>query len=295
VSADGRLLACGHGGKSSSGKRTFFAVSVHDLVRRQCLLDLPDQPGEVGAVAFALGGTALAYVSGSELLLRDLKSGTELCRRTLADRVTAATFSPDGSRLAFIRGDRQVVIDGLEPNGLRLEHAPLSNERLDQLWLDLAAIDPRVAYRAVYLLSATGDTGVRFLAKHVQPVPPDIGTRIRRLIADLDHDEFARREAAHTQLALLGLISEKALREALPAASLESRSRITRLLDALGKPLNLDRETQRHLRAIHVLQRIGSRDARALLQRLAAGAAEAQQTRAAATALRLLRGSLPRK
>jgi hypothetical protein len=296
VPPDGRLLACGQGGTSRSGKRTWFDVSVHDLARNKCLLDLHQQSGPVTAVAFALGGTALAFVSGSELRLRDLKSGTDLCRRRLGDSVQGATFSPDGSRLAFIRRDGQVVLCGLEPPGLCLPPVPLRTAQLRQLWADLAAADPRVAYRAVYLLPASGNEGNRFLARHLRPVPPDLALRIQRLIADLDHEEFSRREAAQQELGRLGSLAETTLRRALAARpSLEARTRMIRLLDALPNALAPDRDTLQDLRAISVLQRIASHDAQALLQRLAAGASEARQTQAAKAALRCLRGTAVRK
>jgi hypothetical protein len=160
---------------------------------------------------------------------------------------------------------------------------------LPRLWADLAAADPRTAYRASYLLSAAGSAATRLLAKHLSPVSPALTARIPRLIADLDHDEFTRREAAEKELARLGSIAEAALRRELAVtSSLEVQSRIKRLLAAVAHAFVQDDETLRHLRAISVLQRIGTRDARALLQRLAAGVPEARVTQAARTALRCL-------
>jgi hypothetical protein len=247
------------------------------------------------AVAFPLGGTALAFVTGSELRLRDLKSGTELCRRALGDSVSAPTFSPDGSRLAFIRPDGSVALCGLESSSTRLPEAPSAAD-LPRLWADLAAADPRVAYRATSLLSVSGPPGTRLLAKHLRPITTALTARIPRLIADLDDDRFVRREAAEKELARLDTLAEAALRRELAATkSVEVRSRIKRLLAALALAFVQDSETLRHLRAIFVLQRIGNRDARALLQRLADGAPEARVTQAARSALRCLPRKLGRK
>ena len=110
---------------------------------------------------------------------------------------------------------------------------------------------------------------------------------IRRLVAKLDHDKFARREEAGRELARLGPQAGPALRRALADAktSRDARSRIEALLKALDQWLVTDRETLRGLRAVWVLERIGSPEARAILKRLAGGAPEARLTKAAKSAL----------
>ena len=66
------------------------------------------------------------------------------------------------------------------------------------------------------------------------------------------------------------------------------RRRLEEVLAAIEKG-QLDPETLRHQRAVAVLERIGSKEARSLLKRLAEGAPGAEQTREAGAALERLR------
>jgi hypothetical protein len=109
------------------------------------------------------------------------------------------------------------------------------------------------------------------------------------LIADLDNDDFARREAASKQLAAFGAQAEPALRKALAdTQSAEVRSRIQALLKALDQWVVTNPDALRSLRAIWVLERIGTPEARAVLGDLAKGAPEARQTQEAQAALDFL-------
>jgi hypothetical protein len=67
-----------------------------------------------------------------------------------------------------------------------------------------------------------------------------------------------------------------------------SRARIRPLLKALDAWVVTDPDTLRALRAIWVLERIGTPEARAVLEGLAKGAPEARQTKEAKNALDFL-------
>jgi hypothetical protein len=115
---------------------------------------------------------------------------------------------------------------------------------------------------------------------------------IDRLIADLNHQQFARREAATQKLARLGRLVEPDLRQALAGKpEPEARRRIERLLaQREAGPVGGADEGLRLLRAVEVLEHIASPEARALLTMLArqAPAAEvAQDARAALERLAL--------
>jgi len=111
---------------------------------------------------------------------------------------------------------------------------------------------------------------VSFLDDHLQPVRVD-GKRIERLLADLDGNEFAAREAAERELTELGDRAEPRLRQALEdKPSLEMRRRLQAIL---AGPKRLSADSLRTLRAIAVLERIGTPEARVLLEKLAEGAA----------------------
>jgi hypothetical protein len=159
---------------------------------------------------------------------------------------------------------------------------------LELIWQQLAG-EARQAYRAAFLL-AREEQAVAFLEQRLRRVEPVKPQRIGQLVDDLDHESFAKREAASAELARLGFQAETALRKALAGSpSVEARARLTRLLRPLDSCFISDPVILREVRAIGVLRRIGSPAARTLLQRLAEGAPEAVQTRAALTALRAIK------
>src|SRR5205085_7558144 len=85
-----------------------------------------------------------------------------------------------------------------------------------------------------------------------------------------DHDVFEKREEASKVLALLGPRAEPALRKALAAdPSVEMKRRIEGLLSMLAPTPKGER--LRHLRAIEILEHIGTADARRLLEKLSSG------------------------
>jgi hypothetical protein len=109
--------------------------------------------------------------------------------------------------------------------------------------------------------------------------------RVNRLIADLDHDRFEVRERALVELAKLGKQVEPALRKALQSrTTAEVRLRVGILLKKLDD-LAMPPEDLQALRATVVLERIGSPEARQVLQALAGGAPEARLTREAKASL----------
>src|SRR5262249_41093836 len=124
--------------------------------------------------------------------------------------------------------------------------------------------------------------------KRLQPVQPT-----DKLIADLGHEKFLVRDKATNDLRELGQAAEPALRAALTRnLPLEARRRIEQLLQpfADGK---LSGEQLRTLRSVAVLEQIGNRPARDLLQHLATGAPEARLSQAAqAASMRLEKRSV---
>jgi hypothetical protein len=101
--------------------------------------------------------------------------------------------------------------------------------------------------------------------------------QIRALVADLDSDEFSRRKAASARLRELGIGANGVLREALSAGpSPEQRRRVEALLKVLEQPLR--GESLREVRAVTVLERIGTAEAVGLLRELAGGDVAAHLT-----------------
>jgi hypothetical protein len=115
--------------------------------------------------------------------------------------------------------------------------------------------------------------------------------RIARLLADLDDDEFAIREKASAELAKLGEEVEPCLRRALrQQPGPEVRQRLEKLLAQMrtGSAVNGRGEMLRGVRAVDVLETIGTAEARAVLEALARGTPISWLTEEAREALRRL-------
>ena len=176
---------------------------------------------------------------------------------------------------------------------LREEHhssARLRSEDLRELWSDLAGDDAPRAFRAVRQLALLPEQSFPFLKKHLRPDPPVDHRRIAQLIADLDNDRFEVREKATIELIRLGKSAEPALRQTLKnPASAEVRLRAERVLGELN-PSRLSPDLLRALRALEVLERIGTPEARKVIDSLAKGSTHPRvQEEAKASLARLTR------
>src|SRR5262249_53192765 len=128
------------------------------------------------------------------------------------------------------------------------------------------------------------DRAVAFLARHLKPAKAEA----RRLFADLEHEDFPTRQRARKVLSGLGA-------EWLPVAyaaladgpSLELRLRLEGWLEGTSSQ-QFSPEARRALRAVWVLERIGTPAARAVLLGLQRGAGNLDLTRESAAALRRL-------
>jgi HEAT repeat protein len=197
--------------------------------------------------------------------------------------VTSVALLPGGRGQLTGLQDGTILVWNITPD------RPAVNDP-DRLWTDLAADDARTAYRAVHALAASPARTIAYLMARLQPVPELNPKRVAQMIADLDSKQFIVREAATKALAALGERAQPALRQALRGKpSAEVRRRLEGLLAAPHRvPTG---EVRRVLRAIWVLERIGTDEARQVLQRLASGAL-APQTRAAREALERLEPGL---
>jgi hypothetical protein len=161
--------------------------------------------------------------------------------------------------------------------------------RLQTLWDNLADEDDARALRAQRALFAAARQGVPLLKERLKPVDyGDEEKRILPLIADLDDDDIDVREKASAELAKAGHAAVRALRKAREnPASVEARRR----LDALLKNAADDApppEQLRLLRAVELLERVGTPEAGEVLQALAKGTAGAEPTEAARAAVERL-------
>jgi HEAT repeat protein len=171
---------------------------------------------------------------------------------------------------------------------------PPDARRLERLWADLAGTDAARAYQAICELAAYPREAAPFLGRRLRPAAPADPRRIESLLADLDSDTFDVRQKAVRELQTLGELAEPALHRLLRGKpSLDVRKHVERLLGKLNDPLTAP-EKLRAVRAVEALERMGTPEARRVLQSLARGGPEARLTREAAASLGRLGGPAAR-
>jgi WD40 repeat protein len=295
-SPDGKLLATAD---------PFGALTFYDAVAGREVRRVAAQPGSnnASALTFSPDGRLLALSSfdfpGRKAAVRVYEVAAGVLRREFTGHtgpVTALAFSPDRKRLASGSNDTTVLLWDLTAPDEEVATGKPTAEELDRLWAALADSDGRAAFKAMRRLASASDEAAALLAKHVKAAGGGEGDAIAKLIAALDDDRFDVREAAQKDLLALGKSAEEPLKKALAAKpSAEVKRAIEYLLDKLkdkgqGPPADLVRA----LRAVEVLEDLGTPEAKKVLEELAKGGADAPQTAAAKEALgRLERAGKP--
>ncbi|MBY0524843.1 MAG: PQQ-binding-like beta-propeller repeat protein [Gemmataceae bacterium] len=202
-------------------------------------------------------------------------------------QAAGAAFSSDGKRLGTVGADRTGLVwdlYGLSQGALNLDAA-----QLDTLWGELGETDAVKGLKAIGALARGGEPSLAFLRERLKPMAAPDPPRVARLIADLDAKDVADQQKAEEDLEKLGEPAIALLRKALmgqnpPAAA---KRRMEMLLQRLeGFQLSADR--LRQVRALEVLEVIGSSPAQDVLKTLAGGVAEARVTQHAKASLERL-------
>ena len=227
---------------------------------------------QLNSMAFSPDGRLLASGGGDRhVYLWDAHTGKQVRRwEGHHGDIDSLAFAPDGRRLASASLDTTILIwDVPQLPKEKSRTTPLTQKELEAAWSDLASADAALAYRNLRTLQSTPEQTVPFLAEHLRPKPLLDAERLKRLLVQLDSEEYAQRERATEDLRKLGWAAESALRKALAdKPSLEARKRIQSLLDRMGEQ-GLPLELVQLLRGIEVLEHVNTAAARQLLRKLA--------------------------
>ena len=197
--------------------------------------------------------------------LWDTVTGKELAWFTgFKSGVSAVCLSPDGRFLVAGLKDSTILVWDVSQKTLAARFAPkeLSAAELDACWVDLMSDEPRIAQIANWKMTDSPRQTVEFLKECLKDVVAENSVKLKRLVTDLSSDQKAVRESA--------------------LAELQKRMVVNPLIDIP------DASSLRNVRAIAALERIGTSDARAVLEALSRGAPGARETEEAKASLERL-------
>lgn len=248
--------------------------------------------GEMSTMALSPDGRRVAVVEtsyrrvdgrsvmSSQVRVIDLPSGKVSAPLAGHEgRVTCLAFSADGRRLASGSTDGTAFLwdtSGLLP---AMESTAMTAEERQNCWNDLAS-DAKQAYRSMWKL--TDDPGaVEFLRPHLNPARGVTDpTNVKKLIGDLDNNEFAIRTRAREKLTEMGPAIADELRKLLAEnPSTEVRTSVLQILEPIEN---------KHMagpRAVEILERINTPAAKEILERIAGGVPGAALTQEAKRSL----------
>jgi hypothetical protein len=284
-------LALSPDGQTLASAATGGGVQLWDVASGTELHRFSDPNVWISFVIFSPDGRTLASGEGNEGTVRLWEVATGAERGRFPGHRSAArcgVFSPNGRR--FFSGSEDTTVLIWDVTGRvavgRPERIKLTPRELEELRTDLAAADASRAYRALWTLVAAPSQAVALFRDQLRPVIAADPQRVAKLLADLDSNAFAVRDNASKELQKMGETALSSVHKALAGQpSLEVRRRLEQLLETLsGSPA----EQVYTVRAVEVLEQIGSPEARRLLETLASGVPEARLKREAKASLQRL-------
>ncbi|MBM4067504.1 MAG: hypothetical protein FJ271_00960 [Planctomycetes bacterium] len=247
---------------------------------------MPQNAG-FSSLAISADGAILA-IGGNDGTIRlwSLKTGRELPPLMGHQGVVSSVvFTPDGKRLLSMDGQSTKLEWDVRRLGkvLTAKLRPPTDEEMAELWEGLGETDAFQTFRSVRWMSADPKRAVAFLESRLQAVPAGNADKIAQLVGELQNQNGAARRKAMAGLREHG---EAALGALLQMAQNNQgfNQNVVMMIQKLDRVYTTG-DRQRAVRAVPVLEQVGTDEAKQLLEKLAKGAAGARLTVAAKDAL----------
>jgi WD40 repeat protein len=266
-------------------------LRLWDLATSRVIRRFDSPAGDIRALVISPDGKTIAAGVYDTVILWELASGKERARfEGHQEWVWSLAFSQTGRLLASGSMDHTALVwdlTGIYEDGKLVTQMERPNE-IEGLWTELGSEDGVRAYRAMWKMVAASQSSVSFLAERLGPAEPVEGAQLKRLIDELDSNQFKVRTRASLELEELGELAETALSKALAGnLSLEARRRVENQLHKVEARILTPKQLL-NLRALEVLEHIGTQKAKQVLEKIAKGAPKARLTQEAIASLQRL-------
>jgi RNA polymerase sigma factor (sigma-70 family) len=277
-------------------------LCLWETATRALVKELPADDSGYG-IFLSPDGRWLAQIGVDAFAVHDLRSGKLAVRQSRPAAFghrrgnwfsTGMAFAPDGRTAVTAHTDGNMLVWSLPATLAASDRPPLTETDAQASWQSLAG-KPKEAYAAHWRLRDDPAAAIKLLRARLAPAQGAPEAPVRALIRDLDSDDFDTRSAAMAGLRKVGRPATRTVHNALKApATLEVRRRLETLLTEWSLPTPRTTDDLRQLRAVTVLEYLGTPEARQLLEELAGGAPEARLTQEAHDAhMRRLRRDPP--
>ncbi|WP_439628248.1 sigma-70 family RNA polymerase sigma factor [Gemmata sp.] len=242
----------------------------------------PESSRQNPVFEFSPDGRWLAVGRPGAVAFCDPRTGAELTRLAAPPcPVTAIGFDPLGGSVVTASADTTCLVWAVPT---RPAPARMTGDRFDRLWAALCDPAPDAAAVAASELAGGGDEAVRrVVAKLRVRAPAAAELPVGRWLSDLDSPNDRVRDAAGRELARnLGAIAPALERAAAGELSGAARARVKQLLDRYGPP---GYAAISEVRAVEVIESVGTPAARQAVRELAADPAGGHLRQLATAAL----------
>lgn len=246
-------------------------VRMYEVATRRERAHVQPQGKITGILRFSHNGRLLAWVDGSnQIHVLDVRTGVLAGPFTGHDGgITGLTFTIDDRALASSSSDCTILIWDV-PASTVTQAAP--DSKSDDDWQALRGEDAPKAFLAMRRLAADPEAMLKTASEHLNPAKPIDSQWVAARLRDLDHQEFAERARATRELEASDDGVAAALERFLSTEpSAEARQRAEKILARIRDRAATDQAVQ-SLRALEVLEWLGTARARELVEKLARGA-----------------------